>query len=248
MKKILITGYTGFLGTNLTNQLLSKPGSYMVYGTNTNTPITDIKNYTKDCDFVFNFAAVHRPQNIEEFDQINAQLFSYLIECLEKNKNNCPVLYTSSIQANDDSAYGHSKVHGENILKKHTEKCESRGIIYRLTNTFGPYARPNGHSVVATFCYNIAKNLPITVSDPNHILHLQYVGDVIKEFMKRLEEYGEGMYEFHEIPAQYIYEISLQKIADYLYAFEEILKSNKLPVCKTEFQKKLLATYLYYRE
>lgn len=248
MKKILITGYTGFLGTNLTDELRSVSENYEVYGINSSTPIIKIEDYAKDCDFVFNFAAVHRPQRTEEFDQINAQLFSYVIECLENNKNNCPVLYTSSIQANDDSDYGHSKVHGEDILKKHTEKCGSRGIVYRLTNTFGPHARPNGHSVVATFCNNIAKGLPITISDPGHIMHLQYVGDVIADFMKRLNECGEGMYEFHEIPSQYIYDVSLQEIADCLYAFENALNRNKTPVCKTEFEKKLLTTYIYYRE
>lgn len=248
MNKILITGYTGFLGTNLIEELRRRSDNYTVYGINSNTPIIRIDDYTKDCDFVFNFAAVHRPQKIEEFDQINAQLFSYVIECLEKKNNNCPVLYTSSIQANDNSAYGHSKIHGEDILKKHTQKCGSRGIVYRLTNTFGPHARPNGHSVVATFCNNIAKGIPITINDPGHIVHLQYVGDVIADFIKRFNEGSEGMYELQEIPSQYIYDVSLQEIADYLYTFEGALKKNIMPVCKNEFEQKLLTTYIYYRE
>ncbi|MGI6064163.1 NAD-dependent epimerase/dehydratase family protein [Blautia sp.] len=248
MKKILITGYTGFLGTNLIDKLKRIAEDYVVYGINSSTPMIRIEDYAKDCDFVFNFAAVHRPKKKEEFDEVNAQLFLYVIECLEKNKNNCPVLYTSSIQAKDDSDYGRSKIHGENILRKHTEKSGSRGIVYRLTNTFGPYARPNGHSVVATFCNNIAKGLPITISDPRHVMHLQYVGDVIEDFVKRLNEGREGMFEFHEIPSQYTYDISLQEIADYLYAFEDELKNNKTPVGKTEFEQKLLATYIYYRE
>lgn len=248
MKKILITGYTGFLGTNLINELQKISDKYEIYGTNSATPVAKIKDYTKECDFVFNFAAVHRPQKKEEFEQINAQLFSYVIECLEKNRNTCPVLYTSSIQASDDSDYGHSKVHGENILKDHTDKCGTRGIVYRLTNTFGPHARPNGHSVVATFCNNIAKGLPITINNPGHIMHLQYVGDVIADFMERLNEPSEGVYEFHQISSQYIYDVSLQEIADCLYAFENTLRMNSSPVCKTEFEKKMLETYIYYRE
>lgn len=248
MKKILITGHTGFLGTNLANELKKLSRSYEVYGVNSCTPVTKIEEYAIDCDFVFNFAAVHRPQRTEEFDQINAKLFLYVIECLEKHSNRCPVLYTSSIQANDDSAYGHSKIHGEMILKAHTEKCSSRGIVYRLTNTFGPHARPNGHSVVATFCNNIAKGLPIIISDPGRMMHLQYVGDVITDFMVRLNEGSEGMFEFHEMSSQYIYDVSLQDIADCLYTFENELKKNKKPICKTEFEKKLLTTYIYYRE
>lgn len=248
MKKILITGHTGFLGTNLVNELTNASNEYIVYGINSSTSISNIEEYTKDCDFVFNFAAVHRPQKTEEFEQINAKLFSYIIECLEKNKNTCPVLYTSSIQANDDSDYGRSKVHGEDILKKHTEKCGSRGIVYRLTNTFGPYARPNGHSVVATFCNNIAKGLPITISDPKRIMHLQYVGDVITEFMKRLNEGCKGSYEFHEIPFQYIYDVSLQEIANCILTFENEIKNNKTPICRTEFEQKMLTTYIYYKE
>lgn len=247
VKKILVTGSTGFLGTNFINAIHSYKDDIEIYGYNSGSLIEEIDDYTKDCDFVFNFAAVHRPKNGEEFVRVNAHFFQQIIDCLEKNHNDCPVLYTSSVQANDDSLYGKSKVYGERILKAHSEKCGSKGIIYRLTNTFGAYARPNGHSVVATFCNNIAKGMPIMINNPNHIMHLQYVGDVVTEFLKIMTKDIRSMYDYYEIPSSLIYDVSLQELADTIYKFENVLAKGEYPYCENEFQKKLLLTYMFYR-
>ncbi len=247
IKKILVTGSTGFLGTNLINAIHSDKKSIEVYDYNSSTPVEKIDEYTKDCDFVFNFAAVHRPKNIEEFEIVNGKFFRKIIDGLERNQNDCPVLYTSSVQANDDSPYGKSKVYGEKILKEHSEKCKSKGIVYRLTNTFGPYARPNGHSVVATFCNNIAKGLPIMINNPQHTMHLQYVGDVVTEFLEIMTKDIRRTYDYYEIPHSLIYDVSLQELADTIYNFEKILAKGESPSYNSEFQKKLLLTYMSYR-
>lgn len=247
MKKIMITGVTGFLGTNLTNFLQTKSDEYVIYGFNSKTPLENIEKYTADCDFVYNFAAVHRPLDVEEFERVNADLFLRIINCLEQNKNDCPILYSSSIQASDDSAYGHSKVHGEEILKDHCNRKNTRGIVYRLTNTFGPYARPNGHSVVATFCNNIAKGEPIKINDPAHVMHLQYVGDVVNALYQHLFEKEKSYFEVCSIDRSLIYDVTLQEIAECLYRFESDLQNNRMIDCRTDFEKKLLTTYISYR-
>ena len=185
--KILITGSKGFIGRNLIERL-SKDKSIKVLEFDLDTPFSLLEEYCKECDFVFNFAAVHRPLDTSEFKKVNFEQFDYLLKLLEKYNNNCPVLYTSSIQSNNGTDYGASKFLAEESLRKHGALMNSRAIVYRLTNTFGKWARPNSHSVVATFCYNAAHNLRLVVSNPDIIMHFAYIDDVIDSFAQRLSE------------------------------------------------------------
>lgn len=248
-RKVLITGATGFLGRNLIETLMKKNEPFKIYTANSKTPEDMLEMCLKDCDFVFNFAAVHRPTDKAEFNQINNQYFENILDILEKYNNRCPVIYTSSIQANDNSEYGVSKVNGENALKGHAEKMLSRGWIYRLTNTFGKWARPNGHSVIATFCYNINHALPIKINDPSHVMNLYYIDDVITDFVQRLYEFenSETGIEYRLLDKDCMYSITLQEIADKLYMFCDCLKNGKAIDLQSEFDKKLFRTFISYQ-
>ena len=161
---VLITGANGFLGKNLIERLVKDENvNIMHYSVGTSELLLD--RNLKECDFLFHFAAVHRPKDSKEFYKVNDDFFENILNKLEEYGNDCPVILTSSIQANDNTDYGRSKLIAENLLKKHAEKTGAKAVIYRLMNIYGKWATPNLHSVVATFCYNINRDLPIIISN-----------------------------------------------------------------------------------
>ena len=247
-QKILITGATGFLGTNLQEYLaLTFPGEYEIYAYNSKSDPRELCAYTNDCDFVFHFAAVHRPPDVLEFSRVNVDLFALLLQNLEENKNPAPVLYTSSVQACDDSPYGHSKVRAEELLEQHCKTAGSAGMVYRLTNTFGPHARPNGHSVVATFCHNINRNLPIQVNNPAHVMRLYYIGDVIDHFIENLRTPPTG-FQKCSLSEDLICPITLQQLAQKLQDFHAADNCGAQPLLANAFDQKLYHTFKSYKE
>ena len=125
-------------------------------------------------DFVYDFAAIHRPKDDRQFDEVNVGILNKICDILEERGNRCPVLFTSSIQSGDGTAYGTSKMECENRLRKHSEFMNSTMYIYRLTNIFGPGATPNSHSVVATFCDNLAHGREIHIDDPERVVNFCY--------------------------------------------------------------------------
>lgn len=245
---ILITGADGFLGKNLIEKLVCRDDvNIMHYSLGTSDLLLD-KNL-KECDFLFHFAAVHRPKDSNEFYKVNDDFFGYVLSTLEKYGNNCPVVLTSSIQANDSTDYGRSKIIAENLLKKHSEKTGAKAIIYRLYNVFGKWATPNLHSVVATFCYNINRDLPITVSNRDIVIKFYYVDDVISHFMAQLS--GEPVPDkdgIYRLDGSKIYEISLGYLADKFMEFRECQKNNQMPILLSDVDKKLYETYISYAE
>lgn len=247
--KILITGANGFIGKNLRAKLKELYSDVEIYYYDIETPPEKLNDFTKDCDFVYNFAAVHRPKTEAEFDQVNHRLFSGLLDLLKKHNNKCPVLYTSSIQADNGTKYGESKIAAEKALLKYGEETGNRVIIYRLTNTFGKWATPNHHSVVATFCYNLARNLPITISNPEIVMNFYYIDDVIESFVAQLEDKvkpcDDGIFRLSE---DKIHTITLGELGSVLTYFKDCVNCGKTPEFKNDTQEKLYLTYLSYHE
>lgn len=242
---ILITGANGFLGKNLIERLNSING-ICVYKFDKEDSLIELDQFTKTCDFVFHFAAVHRPLQPIEFVTTNCDLTQQLVNFLKNNKNSCPILLTSSIQALDNSDYGRSKLIAESIVKNHSLKNNSKVYLYRLTNTFGKWALPNQHSVVATFCFNISNNIPVTISDPNHIMNFYYIDDVIDSFIARIYDRCEENTGYYKLKENLIYSVSLKELSDLINYYNEIVK-NKEPVeLRNEFQNKLYKTFLSY--
>ena len=245
--KILITGAYGFLAKNLIARLKEYGNKYVVYSYDIDTPFSDLEQYTKDCDFVFNFAAVHRPKDASEFEKVNHVFFDDLLGLLRKNNNHCPVLYTSSIQATNGTDYGNSKLAAEADLRLYGKEIGARAIIYRLSNIYGRWATPNHHSVVATFCYNLALNLPIVVNDRNHVMHFHYIDDVVDSFIGQIEGVpcpdGDGIFRISKI-----HEITLGELADTLTSFQQAVLNGAEPELGNETRETLYRTYCSYVE
>ena len=187
--KILVTGAKGFVGQNLCAQLKNiRDGKAKCYGEvsveeifeyDIDSTADELDTYCREADFVFNLAGVNRPQNTEEFMEGNFGFASTLLETLEKHGNKAPVMLSSSIQATlagrfGDSEYGRSKRAGEELFFNYSARTSARVLVYRFPNLFGKWCRPNYNSAVATFCNNIANDLPITVNDRSTELELLY--------------------------------------------------------------------------
>ena len=241
--KVLITGAKGFLGKNLVSNLrLNKEIEILEY--DIDNTIEELDKYTSCCDFVFHLAGVNRPKDNDEFMEGNFGFTSTLLEYLKKNHNGCPIMISSSIQAKLDNDYGKSKKAGEDLIFEYGKENNIDVYIYRFPNLFGKWCRPNYNSVVATFCNNIANNLPITVNDDNTELTLAYVDDVCDELFRCLNGKPTKDKKFCKVPIYY--KKKLGEIVELLRSFKE--NENAILVSSTgnEFVKKLYATYISY--
>ena len=201
--KILVTGAKGFVGKNLCAQLNNiKEGKCVIPGLTGNleavyeydidSTVEDLDKYCADCDFVFNLAGVNRPQTPEEFMQGNFGFASLLLDTLKKHGNKCPVMISSSIQATlagrfGTSEYGKSKKAGEELMFEYGAETGAKVLVYRFPNLFGKWCRPNYNSAVATFCNNIANDLPIQVNDRSVEMELLYIDDLVEEMIDALQ-------------------------------------------------------------
>ena len=199
---ILVTGAAGFVGKNLTASLKNikegrdrtRPELVIdeIYEYDIHTEPALLDKYCEKADFVFNLAGVNRPKNNEEFMKGNFGFATTLLETLEKHQNSCPVMLSSSIQATllgryAGSDYGKSKLAGEELFFRYGEETGARVLVYRFPNLFGKWCRPNYNSAVATFCHNLANDLPIQVNDPAVELELLYIDDLVAEMLDALE-------------------------------------------------------------
>lgn len=252
---ILVTGASGFVGKNLLSQLRNirdgKAKNYAVgeditlYEYDLDSTPEELDAYCQDADFVFNLAGVNRPQDPAEFMKGNFGFASTLLNTLKKHGNTCPVMISSSIQAALDNPYGESKRAGEQLLFDYAKETGAKVLVYRFPNLFGKWCRPNYNSVVATFCHNIANDLPITVNDASVELHLVYIDDVVDELIGALtgDEHREG--NFCYVPTSH--RITLGGIVDLLHSFRRMSETLEVPDTTGDgFAKKLYATYLSY--
>lgn len=241
--KILITGAKGFVGKNLAAELKNQQYTDLYeYDIDTDPKLLD--EYTKDCEFVFHLAGVNRPKEQKEFMEGNFGFTSSLLDSLKKNGNACPVMISSSIQAALDNPYGQSKKAGEELLRAYGQETGAKVLIYRFPNVFGKWCRPNYNSVVATFCYNISRGLPIQIHDPETTLNLVYIDDVVEELLHALsgEENQTGDY----CSVAVTYTVKLGEIANLLHHFKESRHTLSVPNMANAFEKKLYSTYLSY--
>ena len=245
---ILITGAGGFIGKNLCEALKNiaagKDKSHDIdsditlfqYDIDTDPILLD--KYCRDCDFVFHLAGVNRPKEPSEFMEGNFGFTSTLLGTLKKYDNTCPVMISSSIQAALDNPYGHSKKAGEDLLFSYSKETGAKVLIYRFPNVFGKWCKPNYNSAVATFCNNIANDLPIQVNDRSVNMTLVYIDDVVDELIRALkgDENREG--NFCKIPVEH--KTTLGEIVDLIYSFKEQQQTLIMPdIPFGSFEKKL---------
>ena len=268
---VLITGAKGFVGRNLTENLKNiRDGKNRtrnltigeIYEYDIDTAPSLLKEYCAKADFVFNLAGVNRPQNQEEFMQGNFGFASTLLDTLKTCNNTCPVMLSSSIQATligryGQSDYGKSKLAGEELFFEYGMETGAKVLVYRFPNLFGKWCRPNYNSVVATFCNNIANDLPIQVNDPAVQLELLYIDDLVEEMLDALEG-KEHHCEFdgvdtvltengHYCAAPVTHKVTLGEIVELLHSFKEQPKTLLMPeIPAGSFAKKLYSTYLSY--
>lgn len=268
---ILVTGSKGFVGKNLVYNLYNiKDGKNQtrniaidnIFEYDIDTDNSLLQKYCKQADFVFDLAGVNRPKETSEFLEGNCKFTSELLEFLEANNNNCPVMYASSIQASligrfEGSEYGKSKMAGEELLFEHASKVNSKALVYRFPNLFGKWCRPNYNSAVATFCNNIANDLPIQVNDASTELELLYIDDLVDGLLDAIEgkekhcDYDgvdaisneQGKYCYISIT----YKVTLGEIVELLNTFDTMPKTGVMPsIPSNSFAKKLYSTYLSY--
>lgn len=241
--KILITGSKGFIGKNLVAELKNRKYTD-IFEYNRETDSTLFDEYCKEADFVFHLAGVNRPKEQSELMEGNFGLTSTLIDTLKKYNNVCPIVLSSSIQAELDNPYGKSKKAGEDLLFNYSKEISAKVLVYRFPNVFGKWCKPNYNSAVATFCHNIAHDLPITVNDPSVVMNLVYIDDVVNELINALEGKENTNGDFCNVSVAHT--ITLGEIADLIYSFKNSREELSIPDMSDEFTKKLYATYLSY--
>lgn len=269
---ILVTGAKGFVGKNLVENLrcikdgknTTRPELRIdeIYEYDVESDTEQLFYYCERADFVFNLAGVNRPKDDEEFMKGNFGFASELLEALKRYKNTCPVMLSSSVQATlagrfQTSEYGKSKLAGEELFFDYSRETGAKVLVYRFPNLFGKWCRPNYNSAVATFCYNTANDLPLTINDRNTVLELLYIDDLVEGLLDALEgkaqycEY-EGVEAKGEKDGRYAYipvthKVTLGEIVDTLEKFKTQPESLIMPeIPAGSFAKKLYSTYLSY--
>ena len=270
--KILVTGSDGFVGKNLVAALnnirTGKDRTHpelsieVVREFDVDTDPQLLDTYCAEADFVFNLAGVNRPQRTEEFMEGNFGFASRLLDTLKKHKNTCPVMLSSSVQATlsgryAGSEYGKSKLAGEELFFDYARDTGATVLVYRFVNLFGKWCRPNYNSAVATFCHNMARDLPITVNDPSVELELCYIDDLVEEMLLALQgnahrcDYEQGNPVCNEngtychVPVTH--KVTLGEVVTMLESFQNQPKTLILPrIPQGSLEKKLYSTYLSY--
>lgn len=241
--KILVTGANGFIGKNLIAELKNR--NYEdIFEYTKECDLQRLDEYCKQADFVFHLAGVNRPKDVAEFMESNFNFTSILLNTLKKYNNTCPVMLSSSIQAETNNFYGKSKKASEDVVFNYSEKNNANVLVYRFPNVFGKWCRPDYNSVIATFCNNIARGLPIQVNDPEVVMNLVYIDDLVDELIRAMEGNGNKANNYCEVPL--VYTVTLGRILDLIYSFKNTREEKDIPNMSDSLTKKLYSTYLSY--
>ena len=241
--KILVTGSNGFIGRNLISELYNR-GYTEIMEYDLGCSDDQLNSFCEDAEFIFHLAGVNRPETNEEYMEGNFGFSSTLLDKLKACNNNCPILISSSIQAELNNPYGKSKKAGEDLFFHYGKITDAKVYVFRLPNVFGKWCRPNYNSVIATFCNNIAYGQDITVNDPSVFMTLVYIDDVVDAFIRTIQDdviYTGVFCEIHDK-----YEEKLGNIASLLYSFKKNRIDLNVPNLDDPFTKKLYSTYLSY--
>lgn len=241
--KILVTGANGFIGKNLIAELQAAT-DHEVFSYDRDTEPELLESYCAEAEFVFHLAGVNRPKEQTEFMEGNFGFTSTLLDTLKKHANRCPIMISSSIQAATNNPYGESKKAGEELLQAYGQESGSKVLVYRFPNVFGKWCQPNYNSAVATFCHNIARDMPITINDPEVMMTLVYIDDVVKELVRALEGEENRVNVICEVPTTH--QVRLGKIVELLHSFKASREERSVPDMSDALTKKLYSTYLSY--
>jgi UDP-2-acetamido-2,6-beta-L-arabino-hexul-4-ose reductase len=243
MKTVLITGSRGFIGKNLLVALGRKNEvNIKTYDSDDESALLD--SHLKEADFIFHLAGVNRPKNQMDFEIVNSHLTRHIIETLGRLGRTVPILFTSSVQAKFDSPYGKSKKAAEDILHEYNKRTKAQVYIYRLPGVFGKWSRPNYNTVVATFCHNIARDLPVAISDPQKEIELVYIDDVVNHFLQHISNDSHLGNLYYEVDRTF--KVRLGQLFDKIHELRDITKTQKVPDLADPFMKCLHATYLSF--
>jgi UDP-2-acetamido-2,6-beta-L-arabino-hexul-4-ose reductase len=241
---VLVTGSDGFIGSNLV-ETLQRRDEVCLYTFDTANSRADLETCLESADIVYHLAGVNRPTDPSEFEVGNTGLTREIISILDRLGRHPTVVFSSSVQASLQNEYGLSKRKAEDILVAYATRTGAAVRIYRLPNAFGKWSRPNYNSVVSTYCHNIARNLPITISDPDKAIELAYIDDIIRTFLADVRQ------NLQQVGTQYLsvaptYKVTLARLAEELRRFKEMRSSLIMPSLDDRFRRCLYATYVSY--
>ncbi len=240
--KVLVTGARGFLGKNLAVSLRRIPGLEVLEFDREETA-SDLERLAGDARLVYHLAGVNRPEREEEFHEGNARLTQELLALLARRGAPVPVILSSSTQAALDNPYGRSKLAAEDAVRAYARTTGSPCRVYRLPGLFGKWSRPNYNSVVATFCHNVARGLPVSIRDPEHEIELAYVDDVVAEFLRALDR-GAPVDDTPRVEPTF--RVKLGELARRIEEIRDVRTTLRVPDVSDPLTRRLLATFLSY--
>lgn len=241
--KIGITGSNGFIGKNLLEHIGRVEDVEVITFTRSD-PDSKLEKLVSTVDFIFHLAGINRPENPQEFYEGNQDLTQKIVDLAIKFKRSTPILISSSTQADHDNDYGKSKLGSESALWVYSKQSGAPVYIYRLPNVFGKWSRPNYNTVIATWCHNISRDIPLEVNNESHELDLVYIDDVVEHFVRHLDETAKSGVIFPEVSP--VYKQSLGSIRDLLVDFKDSRKHLVTAAVGRGFPRALYATYLSF--
>ena len=242
MKTILVTGAYGFIGRNLCVEL-EKKNEYTLLKYGSSNTLEHLHDFVLKSDVIVHLAGINRPKFSEEFYKGNKELTEQIVELVKNTKRKIPLIYSSTTQAELDNDYGRSKLQAEESLINLNKENKNPISIFRLPNLFGKWSKPNYNSVVATWCYNLVNDKNLEISNPDAVVNLVYIDDVIKEIIKEIEFCTVD--ETH-VFVKVVYTTTLEELSNKLKSFNENRSTLVMPNLKNNFDKHLYSTFLSF--